>query len=139
MDGCYSLGATLCFLMDFFCLQMAILPAYEYMVVHLTLGILATVVMGITRDSKGWERPLWVIFAALCSWWFLTVHHWLTTPASIITTESIVVDARVSTGGGELPMIDAEIDEEDDQGWMVLLRMLMFFLTLVGIACSFIT
>ncbi|XP_021748350.1 uncharacterized protein LOC110714178 [Chenopodium quinoa] len=87
-----SLWVTLFFTVDFFCLQMVVLPAFEYMFVHTSLALLQTVVLSVTRVQE-W-RPLWLSVAAFGCCCFLSLHHWLTIPAPARDGQTVNVDLR---------------------------------------------
>ncbi|XP_056693646.1 uncharacterized protein [Spinacia oleracea] len=134
-----SLGATLCFMMDFFCLHMSILPAFDYMIVHVHLGIVGTIVLGMTRDILPVKRLLWVVLSGFCTWMFLTFHHWLTTPSVVMRIiQPIVHDTRVSDPriiSGEIQLLElpappVQPPQPDIEDWRFIPKIITCFMVI---------
>ncbi|XP_021767188.1 uncharacterized protein LOC110731623 isoform X1 [Chenopodium quinoa] len=100
-----SLWFTMFFTVDFFCLQMVVLPAFEYMFVHTSLSLLQTVVLSVTRQEE--LRPLWLSVTAFGCLCFLDLHHWLTTPAPVRDGQTVIIDLRLGPQLPNLPPSDA--------------------------------
>lgn len=90
----YALLCTCFFTVQFSFTQLAMLPAYEYMLVHTCLSIMSTIVLSLTSNA-GKLRPWWIGLTTIANAIYLAIHHWFTTMHPIVVDpQEVVIDAR---------------------------------------------